>query len=281
MDRRNNPVFIVGCPRSGTTLLAVLLNRHSRIAITPETAFYDEIAPQLPHRDVRELLLQWRRFAELGLSVEAVMERCGEAPGSARLFGSLIESYAHTRGKLISGEKTPQHLKHVPRMLAEFPEARVVCLIRDGRDVALSLRAMPWWSGGLEAGAAAWLEAIDLSERFASELSGRFRRVRYEDLIHEPEVELERIGGFLGIAPEPGQLEPGRSDVVLPRSLVWKGLATGAIDASRARHRRMTAGSSEIGYLNEVLGPALHRSGYGSADGISPARLLMNRAGCA
>src|SRR5262249_15875857 len=78
--------FVVGCSRSGTTRLSVMLDRHSRLAMTPETAFYSEIAPRLeePGRPpLHEILAGWYRLPELGLTPQAVVARCGgrEAPG--------------------------------------------------------------------------------------------------------------------------------------------------------------------------------------------------------
>lgn len=73
----NTPFFIVGCPRSGTTLLSVLLDRHTRLCVPPETAFFDEIAPHLLHNNetLPEILRDWRRLGELNLDPEMILSR--------------------------------------------------------------------------------------------------------------------------------------------------------------------------------------------------------------
>ena len=260
------PVFVVGCPRSGTTLLSVMLDRHSGLAITPETAFYDEIAPNLPTADeaaTRILLAAWSRLPELGLSVDAVIDRIGPVATRPNLLPALLALYAHARGKPRCGEKTPQHLRHTASILADFPDAKVICLLRDGRDVALSLSRMPWWRGGLEGAAAHWLE----TERRTAELEEaepvRFLGVRYERLVAGPAAVLTEVMAVVGLGFEAGQLDPEHgSELVLARSLAWKGRALRTVDPGRGAAGRRAASADEIAYLDRVLGPALARRGY-------------------
>lgn len=262
--------FVVGCPRSGTTLLSVMLDRHPELAIPPETAFYDDIAPHLARftrrKEIHELLAGWRRFPELGLNADRVLERCVEVPTSAELLGLLLRLYAQNRSKLLSGEKTPQHLRHVPRILQDFPQASVLCLVRDGRDVALSLSSMPWSSADLSAASQTWLEAVRLSNRMATTYPKRFLEVRYEHLVTHPEKALRAIMGFLGLDFQPAQLCPDNpSGVILARSLEWKGRALGPVDGTRVSRWRSTAEVDQIHFLNKVLGTELDRLGYSAA----------------
>ena len=259
------PVFIVGCPRSGTTLMSVILDRHSQLAVTPETAFYDEIAPQLSpidKCDLRRVLGDWPRLPELGLSLDQVVRHCGISASPARLMSVLLESYAQDRQKSRCGEKTPQHLRHIPHILRDFPDAQILCLIRDGRDVALSLSAMPWWRGDLRVAADTWLGAVRLAEGFAAAHPTQFFAVRYERLVADPEAVVATVMRFLGLQFEGVQLEPSESNVVLRRSMAWKGSALGPIEATRTGVRRLTASPEDLDYLKEALGPTLKRLGY-------------------
>src|SRR6185503_10253265 len=215
MPESSDPFFIVGCPRSGTTLLSVLLDRHSRLCIPPETGFFAEVAPHLPGRDAASLLetlRAWPRLAELNLTPEAVLTQLSGRPSSpSRVLRAILDLYAEAAGKARSGEKTPQHLLEVPAILRHFPGARIVCLVRDGRDVALSLRAMPWGPPTLAAAAELWNTFVRLADAFAQEHPERFMFVHYEKLVTHPNQVLPEVMRFLGERFEPAQLEPHRS----------------------------------------------------------------------
>jgi Sulfotransferase family len=256
-------VFVVGCARSGTTLLSVMLDRHNDLAMTPETAFYNEIAPKMAKGvDIRRLLQAWSRLPELGLTADTVAARLSHDPIPAHLLQTILQMYAEKRCKPYCGEKTPQHLDHVPTLIRDFPGTRVVCMIRDGRDVVLSLRAMPWWSGSLRTGVNAYLAAIELSDRFAESFPEHFLPIRYEHLIDRPAQTLDTVMGFFGLDFQPGQLEPGPSDVVVARSLLWKGSALEAVDSGLADRRRSQVSAQDLKYLEKRLGPTLRRLGY-------------------
>jgi hypothetical protein len=262
----DSPVFVVGCPRSGTTLLSVLLDRHSELAMTPETAFYDEIAPVMfsagPNA-LRALLAGWSRLPELGLSADEVLERLPERPSRARLLGAVLAGYGAQRGKRYCGEKTPQHLWHVPQILNDFPGARVICMVRDGRDVALSLAAMPWWKEGLEAAAQMWLAAHHRRLIYEANYGQRFLSLRYEDLAAAPGPALKQVMAFLGLRFEPGQLEVKQaSGVVLERTRAWKAQALGPVDPECGGRRRLTSGRGDLALLDAMLGEALVGAGY-------------------
>ncbi len=98
--------FIVGCSRSGTTLLSVLLDRSSYLAVPPETGFYWEIAPRVDGA-LAETLAAWPRLAELGLDVETVLEACGSQPSPCHVLATMLSLYPSARGKPFCGEKTP------------------------------------------------------------------------------------------------------------------------------------------------------------------------------
>src|SRR5207245_2047460 len=94
-----NPYFfVVGFPRSGTTLLSVLLDRHSRLCVPPETAFFDQIAPALECCEdsvLLNVLGNWRRLPELGLEPEMVRRRLGKKNwNAADVFAAILDLYA-------------------------------------------------------------------------------------------------------------------------------------------------------------------------------------------
>jgi hypothetical protein len=260
--------FIVGCPRSGTTLLSVMLDRHPRLCVPPETAFFDEVAPLLPESGddglVLDVLRQWRRLPELKLEPGDVL--CQLPPQQrtpSDVLAAILNLYARAQHKPRCGEKTPQNLWHVPAILRDFPDAKVICMLRDGRDVALSLNAMPWWSPrSLAEAADLWKHSVGLIETFKRQHPGRFKVCRYEDLVASPEDVLSSIMEYLGERFDPRQLQATiPSGVVLPRSMEWKGLALQPVDRERIA-RRLEAAKEDLDHLDRALHDELLRHGY-------------------
>jgi hypothetical protein len=148
------PVFIVGCERSGTTLLAVLLDRHSQLAITPETHFFLRMIGRPRPANCRDLttheqflnqLFSNDRMKDLALDRAAVTARFQTRPATApALFQCILEEYAAMHGKPRAGEKTPLHIWYVPQIIEWFPDAKIIGIVRDGRDVVRSMLAAPW-----------------------------------------------------------------------------------------------------------------------------------------
>jgi hypothetical protein len=257
-------VFVVGCPRSGTTLLAVMLDRHTRLSVPPETSYFDEVAPRLAVGEpLRRVLGAWPRLVELNLDPDAVLGQIGETETPAEVLAALLDLYAAGRGKARSGEKTPQHLPHVPRILEAFPQARVVCLLRDGRDTALSLNAMPWWQGGLTAAVEMWRDSARWMEELSARHPDRFRVVRYEELVARPREVLGAVMDFVGETFELRQLDPRvPSDVIRARSMEWKGRALAEVDPRHGDRRRRAAARDTIAEIEGALGRELRRHGY-------------------
>lgn len=207
---------IVGAPRSGTTLLRMMLDAHPELCIPPETGFLPAAArlrPAAPTRrgpwrreedaDLRTRFLElvtgisvWQDF---GLSRDAFREalerlRPFTAPEGVCAFYRL---YAARMNKPRWGDKTPDYGLYAREVESVLPAARFIHLIRDGRDVALSVRGL-WFAAGndLETLARDWEQRIRTTR---GHLLGRanYLEVRYEQLIRDPEPELRRICEFI------------------------------------------------------------------------------------
>lgn len=200
------PVFIVGVPRSGTTLLAAMFNAHPRIAVTPET-FFLEWALRHQGADLRRDLdldgfldayAHTGEFARLGLDRARLRARFREAAGGdfAALFRTLLQAYAEHQGKPRAGEKTPRHHLYLDTLRAWFPEAPLLFVARDPRAVAASLLRVPWASNDVEEHAWRWRDAVRGAARHQGD--GRFAVTRYRDLVRQPRAELERLCGVIG-----------------------------------------------------------------------------------
>jgi hypothetical protein len=209
------PFFIVGNDRSGTTMLRMILDGGPDVAIPPESMFLTDVT--LPAADWQALMDEvWEhpkvRRWELPGPPPRVPDGLDDAEAARFVLGAPFVAYARKHGKPRWGDKTPHYVHHVDQLLGIWPDARFVVLVRDGRDVALSLKRMPfgpnnawaaaqWWARGIRAGAAA--------QRAHPE---RVRTVRYEDLAGDPAAHVPEICAFLGLAYDPAMLDLAHAD---------------------------------------------------------------------
>jgi LPS sulfotransferase NodH len=220
------PVLVLGVRRSGTTLLRVMLDRSSLLAVPDESYFI----PQLAHRhrdppDLDSLVDDLRRLPTLrdwGVSADEVAARLSSGVSLGKAIAAVYEVYAAERGKARWGDKTPLYMQHLHLLERLFPDALYVHLVRDGRDAAVSFLRMPegvvtrMWAHPRSAAdfACQWRTEIEAARRLGRRVSGRYLEVRYEELVAEPDRELERICAFVGVPFEPKMLKyAGEVDV--------------------------------------------------------------------
>src|SRR5262245_25744769 len=192
---RPDPFFILGAPRSGTSVLSRMLNSHSAIAVPDETKIFETFVPLLPlYGDLRqphrlrrlvEDVLRWRwvrRLPDLP-NCDVVLGRVTR-PELASVFEALLDSWAEQQGKHYWGEKTPNHLYFWPFIEAAFPHLSLVHIVRDGRDVAISQMKAPFGPKTVAAAAERWLRFTS-QIRMVGERIGpsRYVEIRYEDLL--------------------------------------------------------------------------------------------------
>lgn len=264
-------VFVVGFARSGTTLLATLLDRHSQIAATPETHFFSQVLPsnvgpddlQDSEKSVDSFLAA-KRTADLGLApsdFQAILERglCTWRD----VFSHALAAYAGRHGARILVEKTPAHMTKVPRMLAWYPDAKVIHIVRDGRDAVLSLLRAPWTHSNLRRHARTWRWCVKRMKRFRRMFPDRILEVRYEMLLAHPENTMRTVCEFIGIPFEASQLEPGDAQRTVPDwESEWKSKAATELDPSRIQAWKRTATPKQRWIMNSMMGGALRENGY-------------------
>lgn len=214
------PFFVVGAPRSGTTLLRVMLDRHPDLAIPPGSHFIPRLwarrrrygkegvleEPELFLRD----LVSERRFRDWEIPIEAVREELEAipAPTVPQAIESAYRAYARRMKKRRWGDKTAGYTRYVPLLARLFPDARFVHLIRDGRDVALSQLALKHLHSGTASAAYVWSRTVRRTRRSGRTLGdARYTELLYEDLLDDPEGELRRLCVFLDLPFEPAMLE--------------------------------------------------------------------------
>lgn len=204
------PFFIVGCPRSGTTLLQMLLDAHPRIAVPPESHVFDHFADIFRYygnlerdgnltllvsdllKDVR--IRRWKLTAGVQDFCAGLQEKTLRG-----VISRLFELYAQKEGKSRWGDKTPEHMLHLAGIREVFPEAKFIHLIRDGRDAAESLKRMFFGPSTIDRIAALWKKYILLFESFKPSLpQNDYLEIYYEALVQEPEKILASLLEFLG-----------------------------------------------------------------------------------
>jgi sulfotransferase family protein len=209
--------IIVGSPRSGTTLLRLMLDTHSELAIPPETGFLT-LSEKLTGRgdklrekffdaivNYSEPLPSWPDFEipkEIFWDALTKITPFSIAEG----YRTFYRLYAASRGKPRWGDKTPIYCRHLNTIRRVLPEARFIHLIRDGRDAALSLRRM-WFSPGweIETQAAYWRDCV-LAARRAGVGRDDYREVRYEKLVLNSRETLERVCAHVALTYEEAML---------------------------------------------------------------------------
>ncbi len=234
----SNPyVFIVGCPRSGTTLLRHIVSAHPRMVITPEAhwipVWYQERRCLTPDGMVTRALipelLTHPKFALFHLGREdlaKLVEKGARVPYSSFITG-IFDLYGKANGRLLVGNKTPDSVRRMGTLHALWPRARFVHLIRDGRDVALSLidwpkikskkpGTFPTWEDDPVSTAALWWElnvrrGRDTGRSLGPEL---YHEVRYESLVTRPDRECRELCKFLGVEFDEAMLRWNESDPI-------------------------------------------------------------------
>lgn len=208
----STPFFIIGASRSGTTMLRLMLNAHSRLAVPDEMKYFRHVEGQydltawrtslqeeeyltLAHRylDARRDLFPGERD-ELEAAVLAEEDRTVRGP-----YRALLKHWARICGKERWGEKTPHNIFYVDVIADMFPDAQFIHVVRDPRAVVQSMNASSYYSNEPVFNALNWRKSIRDGEQLFREhlTSGQLFTVRYEDLVRQTETTLRSVCGFL------------------------------------------------------------------------------------
>ena len=275
--RHARPVFILGCPRSGTTLLQLMLHSHPRIAVPTETKF---VLPAYTRRcefgdlavsENRRALADWitrdrsTKFRNLGLdAAETADEIVAGPPTLGSAVGTVFRAYACRFGKPRWGDKRPSYFRYAAPLLRMFPDAQFVHLVRDGRDCVASLLEMPWYDQDIYHAISAWREAVDRGRRLAGRLGpDSYYEMQYERLVADPVDELTRLCGFLGEDFDPAMTHPaGVAKRTVPERKKWHGRTKDAVTTTRVGSWAQRLHSWEISLAEAAFGERLAEYGY-------------------
>lgn len=271
------PIFVCGCPRSGTTLLQLMLHAHPRIAIPPETRFVLEAYRvrrdfgDLRDPERRRALARWivdrpeSRFGDLNLDPAELLDEIVAAPATlGTAMGVVFRAYARRFGKPRWGDKRPAYVTNLAILTRLFPSAQIVHIVRDGRDCVASLSRMPWHHDGVPRAVSAWAQAADHG-RWAARALGpsAYHEVRYEDLVRDPERELRRLCAYLSEEYAPAMCHPASvAELAVPGRKTWHGRTRQRVTAERVGRWRRDLTATEVSLCEAVLGERLREHGY-------------------
>lgn len=269
-------IFIIGCPRSGTTLLRDLLRSHPRLSFLPETyfipsfyrAYGDPTSEEAARRLARAILrFPWVQRCNLDLAPADF----AECRSYREVVETVFREFAAREGKSRWGDKTPAYVRDIPVLANIFPGARFVHVIRDGRDVALSFARAPFGPANVYRAASTWKVLVSTGRRSGSRLgSDAYLEVRYETLVTEPEDTLRRICDFIGEPFDPLVLHPDR----LGRE--GKGrtpppVSRQSIVATHVTRWKRSMSPTDIVLFESVAGDLLGELGYEVGQGTRPS----------
>ncbi len=194
----NRPIFIVGSPRSGTTLLRLILDSHSKISCGAETHYLLGLAPIVGGR--------WDAMSRYGFDREYWLDKI------AAFHSSAHEEYAQRRGKARWADKTPQYGRILGFLDELYPDCQMIHVIRNGLDVVASHKDR-WGYGSARGATRNWRDDIlTIRDQAAALPETRYTEVRYESLVAEPEKTVRAVLEFLGEDWEDGIIDYEQHD---------------------------------------------------------------------
>lgn len=252
------PIFVVGFQRSGTTLLQSLLGAHERIAAPPELHFIlrvayfaDYFGDLADDHNLRRALHEALNppldiLSECGFDEDALFERAAAGPRSyAGLFAAIMDDYAERNGKPRWAEKTPS--QRPDDIWNLFPDALVVHIVRDPREVVASSLDMPWERRRPAAIARDLRDfTLETVERGRRAGAAQYLQVRYEDLARQPEAVLRLVCAFVGENYDEGMLDPARRGRALMPSAGWQAQAAQAIAPVTSKWRARLSAADRV-----------------------------------
>jgi len=220
------PVFIVGMPRSGTTLTRALLNQHPRISLAlTESHFipyfiktFGDPPPFETPGQVEQFIKRFHRtvfyqnLSQQGYTLTAAdLSQDAGLDSWALVFEVILRRFSPKpdAADAIWGDKTPGYLQHMPLLQQIYPGARFLHLIRDPRDYCLSARQS--WGKSIYRAAHRWQATMSSARRAGEAMGDAYLEITYESLLTETEAVMRRIAAFLGCDYHPSMAQIGLS----------------------------------------------------------------------
>lgn len=286
-------IFILGNPRSGTTLLRLMLTNHPEICIPPECGFIQwwhskygtwTVADAKSEAKVEEFITDLstsRKIESWELNYDAlrssILKRNPET--YAELCSMVVERYANQQNKIPKylGDKNNYYLDHLPLIKTIYPKAKFIAIIRDGRDVACSYKEIkkldsdspykPKLPTEITTIAEEWISNIQKVDTFFEDLPDRQKTwIRYEDLITIPTNVLSSVSAFLNLPYDSKMIQYYNTEKQQQKepasTLDWKKKTLQKPDPSNSRNYLEELSSGDIQKFEQIAAKQLKRFGY-------------------
>jgi hypothetical protein len=280
MARKNCPVFVIGCHRSGTALLYDSLLSAGGFPLYHAAPFlYSTLLlmsgdPAVPknREKMMEIWLRSKPFQRTGLDAQElrskILQDCKSGGDFLRItMGELARRDGVERWATYDID----NIMYMRAIKREVPDALFVHVVRDGRDAALSMKKQHGgddllWARGeaLFAWALLWRWTVRKGRRCGRMFPGDYTEVRYEDLVSNPEKTLRTLGEFLDHDLDYGRIQKNSIGRVASPNTVWKEEASPEEFKSIDRWKTKLA-ANEIATLEALIGEDLREFGYSLA----------------
>ena len=269
-------IFIVGVGRSGTSLMQSMLNAHPDIAFIPEinyirrflaTKTLELVVKRSGLKGVKELLLNDNRLCRLDVDLKSLIEKVYSHGRELNvdLYRAILEVYLKNEGKTISGDKDPRSIEYLSVIANIFPNAYIVHIIRDPRDVLLSKLNAEWSKDK-----SPYFHVLANKIQLMMGLRGmklfgeRYIEIKYEELLAEPEKALKSLCEDLGVQYNDAMLDYTDSSrkLVADDEMVWKRETLGPLLKSNVGKWRDNLNRWNIAMVEELVDIAFDHYDY-------------------
>jgi hypothetical protein len=265
--------FIVGCGRSGSTLLRAMCDGHPDLTVPPESHFVVQLMPgrRAANRPFDagafvDQLAASERFRLWEIDRQSIVDSFAPSPPEdyAQAVRTVFGLWASTRGKRRYSDKTPVYVLHIRDLARLFPESVYIHLVRDGRDVACSFLELGW-ADTIEEAAMHWRLRVTRGRRAGRALSpGRYLELRYEDLVRDPDAQLRTLCSTIELPFSTAMLDPSERAAEVIRTTghpeYHQQLAIPPTPGLRDWRRELSA--EDVARFELLAGDALTEHGY-------------------
>lgn len=269
----NKPIFVIGCPRSGTTLLASLMKAtlygapvethfitkyYKKLESYGDLSFKDNFSRLLRDILAERPVMQWK----LDIDIQSFYDELDDF-SYKKITDRLCMKMAETKGYRAWGDKTPHYILNLDIIYRLFPDSKYIYIVRDGRDVALSLLEREWGPANIYDCAVSWKDYnAETSTLDKINNKGQLYTVKYEDLLDDAETIVPEIYKFLSVEFDKEEISRLLGTIKKGNYNKWK--------------RKMSP--SQIKVFENVAGDTLKRFGYETSYGERPVNTLLRNA---